>query len=304
MRAGRSVLRLVGLFLGVAGLVVVGVRLWSEIGELRWDRWTLGTTAFLLLLAGIYAAANILLASAWRRLLAHEGLRVPWRWAVRTYGLTQVAKYLPGNVFHFAGRQALGISRGLPGWALARASAWELGVVTVGGVLLGVAGAPWLFIEGGWGWKALGSLTFLGAIALGVRRVLGRQKAVAMTFAMMFLCVSSGLFIAVCVVVVPGLLGNDDSVIELGVVYVLAWLAGVLTPGAPAGMGVRELVLLGLLKDTLREADLLMAILLSRGVTILGDALLYLAVSVRRPDEKDVRPHGKGFQTRARNWIK
>ena len=56
----------------------------------------------------------------------------------------------------------------------------------------------------------------------------------------------------------------------------MAWLAGLLTPGAPAGIGVRELVLVLLLKGIVPEAELLLAVLLSRLVTVGGDLLFYL----------------------------
>jgi uncharacterized membrane protein YbhN (UPF0104 family) len=56
---------------------------------------------------------------------------------------------------------------------------------------------------------------------------------------------------------------------------VLAWLAGLVTPGAPAGMGVRELVLLFMLNGIVIEEDLLMAIVLSRIVTVMGDVLYF-----------------------------
>jgi uncharacterized membrane protein YbhN (UPF0104 family) len=59
--------------------------------------------------------------------------------------------------------------------------------------------------------------------------------------------------------------------------FVITWLAGSVTPGAPAGIGVRELVLLFLLKGLVLESDLLLAVLLSRVVTVAGDVLFFLA---------------------------
>jgi len=49
-------------------------------------------------------------------------------------------------------------------------------------------------------------------------------------------------------------------------------------PGAPAGVGVRELVLLFLLKNVVAEAELLLAVVLGRLVTVMGD-LLFLGVT-------------------------
>jgi uncharacterized membrane protein YbhN (UPF0104 family) len=64
--------------------------------------------------------------------------------------------------------------------------------------------------------------------------------------------------------------------------YVLAWVAGFLTPGAPAGVGVREFVLYLLLAQLVGQPDLLAAVVLARMVSVCGDVLFYLgAVGVR-----------------------
>lgn len=62
--------------------------------------------------------------------------------------------------------------------------------------------------------------------------------------------------------------------------FIVAWLVGLVTPGAPAGIGVRELVLLGLLKGFASESDLLLAILLSRLITVGGDVLFFFFASI------------------------
>ena len=61
--------------------------------------------------------------------------------------------------------------------------------------------------------------------------------------------------------------------------FVLAWLAGMVTPGAPAGIGVRELVLMFLLKDQMPQAELVMSIALGRFVTTAGDGFFFIATS-------------------------
>lgn len=73
--------------------------------------------------------------------------------------------------------------------------------------------------------------------------------------------------------------------IPLSGVYVLAWLAGLVTPGAPAGVGVRELVLLFLLKGIVAEADLLLAVVLGRVVTVVGDFGFFVFGNLIRHEE-------------------
>jgi uncharacterized membrane protein YbhN (UPF0104 family) len=65
---------------------------------------------------------------------------------------------------------------------------------------------------------------------------------------------------------------------------VIAWLAGAITPGAPAGIGIREVVMFTLLQTVAAESDLLLAIVLNRAITAGGDTLFYLfATALGRP---------------------
>ena len=56
-----------------------------------------------------------------------------------------------------------------------------------------------------------------------------------------------------------------------------AWTLGFLTPGAPAGLGVREAVLVALLTPSAGEPAALTAALAFRAATLGGDLLFYLS---------------------------
>ncbi|MFT7260179.1 MAG: uncharacterized membrane protein YbhN (UPF0104 family) [Glaciecola sp.] len=95
-----------------------------------------------------------------------------------------------------------------------------------------------------------------------------------------FLIISGMVFVGV----LAQLMGEVSIGLSHGLLYcgafVVAWLVGLVTPGAPAGVGVRELVLMVLLKELVPEADLLMAVLLSRVVKAGCDGLFFLLVSL------------------------
>jgi len=57
--------------------------------------------------------------------------------------------------------------------------------------------------------------------------------------------------------------------------YLLSWLAGFLTPGAPSGIGIREAVMLMFLSDIVGEAVLLSAVVTHRAINIVGDVVAY-----------------------------
>ena len=74
----------------------------------------------------------------------------------------------------------------------------------------------------------------------------------------------------------------SDVKLDIGTVaflvgsYVFSWLLGLLTPGAPAGLGVRETALSLMLVNFAPVAEILIAVVASRILTIFGDGLYFL----------------------------
>jgi len=71
--------------------------------------------------------------------------------------------------------------------------------------------------------------------------------------------------------------GQGPTVIGL---FLLSWLVGFLTPGAPSGLGIREIVLLMFMGDILNEEILFSAMLMHRIVVAAGDILVYGAAVI------------------------
>ena len=57
--------------------------------------------------------------------------------------------------------------------------------------------------------------------------------------------------------------------------YMLSWMAGLLTPGAPGGLGIREAVMLMFMSGILNEHILLPAIVIHRALNVAGDVAAY-----------------------------
>jgi glycosyltransferase 2 family protein len=84
-------------------------------------------------------------------------------------------------------------------------------------------------------------------------------------------------------VVLASLAPEAVSRVPVGVVpgaAIAAWLIGLVTPGAPAGLGVREAVMLLILGVWVPQADLVLAVLLARLVNIAGDVGFFAACVV------------------------
>ncbi|MCZ7665144.1 MAG: hypothetical protein M5U22_20425 [Thermoleophilia bacterium] len=272
----QSALRWSGRALAILGLLFVVLRLrayWHEIdlARLRWGGWT--ATGGLSLL---YGTANVMLALAWWHLLRQFGAATSRRWAIRAYGLAQISKYVPGNIFHLAARQARGMAVGIPGWPLARSAAWELGLLAACGVLFGFLALPLLvgampvFLSAALFCAALGAVAFLLSWLLGTSAVkaFGWQAA--------FLLSSGLLFLGVLALLGASPVRDSGAWLPVLGAYIVAWLAGLVTPGSPAGLGVREVALLFLLKGLVPEAELIQAVVLARVVSVLGDGAFLL----------------------------
>ena len=274
-----------GTVLALLGILFVAQRLWHYGSHL--DAARFGPAAWLGMSAAAlaYGAANLLLAVGWGQLLAgfHQPCRP--RWVVGIYGVTQLAKYLPGNIFHFAGRQALGMAAGLPGGALAKSTIWELALLCAGGGLCGLLALPLLLP-----WLPPVAAALLGLAAWLVASVLLRRVSppertaflrTALLCYSLFLLIAGLLFCAVLVaIIVPAPAPLLPFLPALCGAYVLAWLAGLVTPGAPAGVGIREMVLIFLLKDVVADPDVVMAVLAGRLITVAGDVLFFVVTGL------------------------
>jgi hypothetical protein len=268
-----------GAALGLAGVLFVTLRLHDYAAQIDLGRFGLRDWAFVGALAVIYGATNLLLAEAWWQLLGFLGATVVRGWAVRSYGLSQLAKYLPGNIFHLAGRQALGVAAGLPPSALAKSVMWEVGLISGVGTLFTVLVLPLLLLELR---VFVASVAFACALALavaGARRWLSPSVALALSWQAAFLAVSGDIFIGTLALVVPQAV-DATMLPTLCGSYVVAWLAGFVILGVPAGVGVREFVLLFLLGGRVAEVDLLLAVVLGRVVTVGGDAGFFAFASL------------------------
>ena len=275
--------------LGLAGLIFVGYRLWHQSDELSNFVFDVPSIAAIVLMSIAYSAANVLAARAWWLLLVLMNDSAGWRAALKVYGISQLAKYAPGNIFQFVGRQALGVAVGISGKVLAKSAILEIALlITSGSIFAGLA-VPLLVpaSAGIDGVLIFASLYTLAAIAIYAWK--GPQLVLAFSLQVLFFAVSGLVFVFVLNLVHPGSVGLSTACAVAGA-FVMSWLGGFLTPGAPAGLGVREFMLTVMLGAMIIEADLLVAVILARGVTMLGDLGFYLSSVVATNAKLDRGP--------------
>jgi len=271
----RTVLHRLGSALALIGIVFVVHRIGIHADDVDWSRVGGTTLVTIALFAAIYGAANLMLGAAWWHLLAAFGAHVPRRWAQRAYGSSQLAKYVPGNVFHLASRQMLGMAAGIGTWPLVRSISWEMGLLCVAGATIGLLALPMQFAGLA---PALVGVAFFSVVVLVVvalRFTVGLHAALAFAWQLGFLAIMGALAAALTSVLAPGL-WLEVPAVDLASAYVGAWLIGMITPGAPAGMGVRELTFLALVHSQADRPGLLLVLVVMRLITVGGDLAFYL----------------------------
>jgi len=276
---GKRVLNLLGSATALAGVIFVLLRLNDYNSQLDFSRFDSFMWSVVAGFSLLYGGANIMLALAWRNLLMYFGTTVHRVSAVRIYGLTQLAKYVPGNIMHLASRQALGMANGMSGWSLVQASIWEIGLIAIAGAMFAIFVLPQFIPAVTMLMVVLGFTGILLSIAFGLRRYLSLTMTLAFGGYVVFLICSAAIFVGLIMLLKGGGAITSLSALILGGAFVVAWIAGLVTPGAPAGIGVRELVLTVLLKGLVAEGDLLLAVLMSRAITVCGDVCFFLLAS-------------------------
>ena len=300
--AGTKALRIGGRLLAAALVVAIGVRLWQLWHHHPVDFGTLdgGIFSLAVLASGVAVTAYGLV---WPYILRKLGTDAPFTW-VGLFLKSQLGKYLPGSVWQYAGRVALARDRGVPVGRAVVSLVAELVLSTlaagvVGFLVLGPAEAGIAF--GGFVALVFAGITSRERLAEVDRRLtsplrsrlrLDRGDVVAavhaapligvlylvvwILYGLAFWLTGRALF-AVPITRLPAYVG----------VFALAWLVGLIAVFAPGGVGVREAVIVALLRNRLGEANAIVLAAASRIVLtaidlVAGTASLYGAAIFRR----------------------
>lgn len=249
-------------------LVIVGKTHWSAVSAIELPPRTWLAIGGLVLL---YGTALLLTGVVWHAMLGftragQSGLHH----SMRAHTGAQLAKYVPGNVFHFLGRHMIHRAAGADDKRLALAALLENLVLLVAALCIAalclVLGKPGVYrdialIAGA------GLMAVLVAVAIGLhaRRWPLLPVMTGFASALLFFAIMAGIVAAIALLLGAGLAW------EIGGSGVAAWIAGFVVPGSPGGLGVREAAMVLLGGHAVKPDILLMAALLFRVVTFGGD---------------------------------
>jgi uncharacterized membrane protein YbhN (UPF0104 family) len=289
----KNIINFLGRLLAVVSIVLLVIKLVHHFHEIPPFTW--GLSAYLSLLGFVAACVVIGVISSyvWRILLRGGGVFLRLREAYIIMGQSQIAKYLPGNVFHYVGRFALARRQSISTEAIVLSTGAETFVVIATSAAIVIIG---LFFSGGmppWMKETLGTASLLivfSAIALvavivsaaaffsirlrsQIRAGLAYLQVGRVGIAMfLYLVVFSvvGIFLSILTTALWGM-NTGVTWYHFTWGFALAWLLGFITPGAPGGIGIRELVFVGLYGKELGEGLAVGLAVVLRVITSLGD---------------------------------
>lgn len=277
----------------VLAVLVVAAVVWAVAGS--WDEVS-AELARVSVAALVAASALALLALVftlvgWRALLADLGSPLGWGPASGVLFIGQLGKYLPGTVWTVVVQTEVASAVGVPRKRTAVVGLLSMGLSALAGLGVGVFALPTLLSSGGESWYLLVLLVVpVGAVVLHPRvlnalvgralRVVKRAplderlsgRAIAVTMAAY---VAAWLCLGLHVWVLVRDLGADavGALVPAVLGYALAASLGMVAVLLPAGIGLREVVLVLLLTGPLDRPAAAAVVLLSRFVVTASDVV-------------------------------
>ena len=246
------------------------------------------------------AAGYFFSAASWTQICRALGLDINSVTACRIYFISQFGKYLPGNVAQHAGRLAMGVREKLSGTAVATSQLIEI-LLVIGSfaVLATIVGSSYLTQ---WQpdvirikpWQILLAITvavFASLLALRlVRRwnrlrhfsdlihhLIASRQGITHLGSAILLIIANAATTTLCLYIIAIAVTGSHAlpVMDISFIFIVSWLAGFVTPGAPAGLGVRETVMLAMLSQIMGMSDAVATSLVFRIATTGTDLLIF-----------------------------
>lgn len=279
------------------GFVVVAVALGGYAVARQWTdvRAALASLGFLAVGGALLATLIALFAAlqVWRRLLAALGSPLPGRAAAQIMFVGQLGKYLPGSIWPVLAQMELGAAHHVPHRRSASASVLTMLLSLVTGLLTALVTLPFAAGPTPYRWAFLAAPLLLVVLYPRVLNYLldrllrlarrpaleqpltGRALAGALAWAFIsWICYGTQIWALAARLGAPG---GTGVLLAVGG-FAFAWSVGFLVVFAPAGAGVREVLLIAILGPVIGVGAATAVALVSR-VVMTGSDLLTAAAA-------------------------
>tara|TARA_Y100001934_G_scaffold243319_1_gene299869 strand:+ start:10533 stop:11480 length:948 start_codon:yes stop_codon:yes gene_type:complete len=302
----KRLVQIAGWILLALSLFYLGRTATIHFADIPLVEWSIPGIAAIIIAITVYVGTVFIWGASWVVLLRAVGEKRNLLFGVVVIGISQTAKYLPGNIAHHLGRIALaghyGLNIGRVTLTMAVEMCWIV-AASCACALLALAlskASTFSSITGVEVWHLIALMAAACALPFvamsGIRRWgipfskmsvdhFGIQIANSTASLTVFLSHFVNFFLqgGLLMLLAQGLFNVPLESYWLATgVFAFAWVAGFFAPGVPAGLGVREAILAtGLALDT----NMGSAIALATGhrvVTVAGDVIVFGAAMLLR----------------------
>lgn len=280
----KSIVYFIGKSLGVLGLVFVFYKLSQEYTFESFKQQFILLLDILPLLILVNLASLLIGIYGWHQLLLHYATRTfPYIASYYYFSKTEIAKYLPGNVFHFVGRQILAGRIGIQQTQMAKISIFHSLFLLTSTLLVSTVFAliskniPITILS----LMGLGSLlSFIVLVYLYPSFTLKDKLVLNLQFAISIAL--QGIMLGIIIFYQSDTF-SMSLFYQCVAIYTVSWLIGFVTPGASGGIGIREGIFIAIasyLHINIAEDIIIFSILLVRLINICVDVIMYLSTIV------------------------
>ena len=292
LTAKHIIIQIIGYFILCLSFFFLGYRLWVNRAELFGIHFDFFLVIMFIIASITYCFSSFILTLAWQRYLnLFDENKVDFLLCFSIYARSQIAKYIPGNIIQIAGRHALGKVTGLSHTSLAVAALFEIIGVIVSACMIKILAdliSDTFFTLPFFSLLFLTILLFLLPFPLLKLKMqfipdseISKQSYFHLLFRVFSVIIIYFLFHLIAGTALLFLTSGVNSSIvlmssvKLISIFAISWLAGFLAPGSPAGIGVREAVMVAMLEGIIGDSNSLVVALLFRLVTVLGDVITF-----------------------------
>lgn len=235
----------------------------------------------LFLLIIVYSTSHFTISYSWGYLVNKQSYGLGFIKIFLWHSSTQIFKYLPGFFFQHLGRHVTGTRIGISNERMIKALLYDIIFVILAVIPFIMPALIYYFFNLNNKIFFLMPIIFI-LMFFGIKKFFFINNGVKFHLVFLGFFLTSAIFFLVfssCMLLVTKSYISPDLIIYLGMIYILAWIIGVLAIGIPAGIGVREGAAIFFTQNIDYEGSILSAIILMRIISVVGDILIFLATS-------------------------
>lgn len=246
----------------------------------------------------LYFFINFLRAVNWSNLISIQSSKPGFSaaYAVSVYLRTEIIKYVPSNVMHFAGRQFMMRKSGVKDRYTAAASTADIVLVLAAAALSVIAGLYFLdinlpshYIIQSTRFKIFILLSFTAGLSFLVMLAVKRRSVHRFMHRKTIFTILKGMLFSIIIFFINALIFTliihetsesafhfkDFFFVWSG--YSFCWAAGLIVPGAPGGLGIREALIVIVFGNIYGNDSMAISGIIMRIVSISGDMISFAA---------------------------